>query len=199
MKTKILLILVIVAGCLVCLSLWLNSRRSKTVDVTPQRQIKSVALDSVQELQTESVAASEEATALAEHVGGAESQAVSLSLDPAGEVASSGHSQTTNNSVPEVPKDQRKPMNTTSNISATGDGLITEQQARSIAFEAIGQVTYDKDAGISVQREAGRYTVTFPVKQPELQPGEHYRGPSYAAKIIIDEKTGKVLQVKVGS
>jgi len=90
-------------------------------------------------------------------------------------------------------------MNTTSNISATGDGLITEQQARSIAFEAIGQVTYDKDAGISVQREAGRYTVTFPVKQPELQPGEHYRGPSYAAKIIIDEKTGKVLQVKVGS
>lgn len=188
-----------VAGCLVCLFLWTNSRPSSAVDSTPHRQTDSATVDSVQEIQAEVVAASAATSALGERVGNAESKTANVSPDSVGETASLGRSQTASKLVPEISRERGQPMNPTNNISAAGDDFITEQQARVVASEAIGQVTYDKDAVVSVQHEAGRYVVTFPVKQPVLQPGERYRGPSYAAKVVIDEKTGKVLQVKVGS
>ncbi len=76
---------------------------------------------------------------------------------------------------------------------------ITKQQAVEIAAGAVGGISYSKNDDVLVVYEEGKYTVTFPVKKPDLAPGEHYRGPPYAAKVIIDEVTGKIIAVKIGS
>lgn len=89
-----------------------------------------------------------------------------------------------------------KMTNTSEQIKGMG---ISEQEAVRIASEAIANIPYDKEAGVSVQREQERYVVTFPNKKPKLRPGEYFRGAPYAARIIIDEKTGKIIEVKIGS
>ena len=90
-------------------------------------------------------------------------------------------------------------MKTTNISKATEGAIISDQQAVQIATEAVKNVSYDRNIGVSVQHEPGRYIVTFPVKKPVLPPGRRYRGPDYAAKVIVDEKTGKIIQIKVGS
>lgn len=92
-----------------------------------------------------------------------------------------------------------KYVNTTNNIVPPQEEMISEQQARTIASEAVSNIAYDKVAEISIHREAGCYVVTFPIKKPELKQGERYRGAQYAAKVLVDEKTGKIIQIKVGS
>ena len=89
-----------------------------------------------------------------------------------------------------------KMTNASEQIKGVG---ISEQEAVKIASESIVNIPYDKEAGVSVQREQERYVVTFPNKRPKLQPGEYFRGAPYAARIIIDEKTGKIIEVKIGS
>lgn len=76
---------------------------------------------------------------------------------------------------------------------------ITKQQAMEIASGAVGSISYTQEDDVLVVYEEGKYIVTFPVKKPDLAPGEHYRGPPYAAKVIIDEATGNIIAVKIGS
>lgn len=72
-------------------------------------------------------------------------------------------------------------------------GYISEEQAISIAKKA-HHMKYDKTQPLKTSLDEGIYTVIFPNKLP---PGAI--GGDYAAKIKIDAKTGKVLQVLVGS
>lgn len=99
-------------------------------------------------------------------------------------------------------KEVTNPMQHTEERAAIQTGnanKITKQQAMEIASGAVGSISYSKEADVLVVYEEGQYTVTFPVKEPDLAPGEHYRGPPYAAKVIIDEATGKIIAVKIGS
>lgn len=199
MKMKSLLISMSVAGCFVCFLLWTNSRPPCATNSASHRHAESTAVATIQGLQTEADAVSAVTFARGEQADHVESKLPYVSPDSAKETASLDHSRMASNFVSEVVEAQGQPMHQVKNILGAGDDLITEQQARIIAAEAIGKVAYDRDAVVSVQHEAGLYVVTFPAKQPALQEGERYRGPSYAAQVAIDEKTGKVVQVKVGS
>ena len=76
---------------------------------------------------------------------------------------------------------------------------ISEQRAIEIASVAVANVSYSKREPITVVHESGSYTVTFPTDKPELQPGERYRGAPYAVQVTLDEKTGEIIKVKMGS
>lgn len=85
------------------------------------------------------------------------------------------------------------------NSNLLSGGVISGQRAIDIASEAIEGVSYNKSESITVVNESGFYTVTFPPEIPELQPGERYRGAPYAVQVIVDEKTGIIIKVKMGS
>lgn len=82
--------------------------------------------------------------------------------------------------------------------NAEGETVIKDNQARSIAREAIGDIEFDEKGEIRVEHLEGKIRVVFPVNT-QTPAGTRYRGPDYAAEVYIDAQSGKVLQARQGS
>ncbi len=76
--------------------------------------------------------------------------------------------------------------------------VVKNDQAIAIAREVIGDIEFDKQSEILVERLEGKIRVIFPINK-ETPPGTRYRGPDYATEVYIDAQSGKVLQTRQGS
>lgn len=74
---------------------------------------------------------------------------------------------------------------------------VSKDKVLEIARRAIGKTKYASTLPIVIEDAAGEYRITFPVDK-SAPAGFRYMGPDYAAKVHIDKKTGKVIQVRVG-
>lgn len=199
MNTKVLFFLVIASGSLALVFVLSNGKQTKPYDKELNQPKNITSIETERNLPTEALDLPEDVVISIEHMPDSKNATVNLSPASPKEVELSVVNKSTNGPALESPDIKEQTMSPTNEYSTHKDEFITEQRAQIIASEAIGKLEYDQDVGLSIDREAGRYVVTFPVKKPDLQPGEHYRGPPYAAKVFIDDKTGKVLQIKVGS
>lgn len=82
--------------------------------------------------------------------------------------------------------------------SPESETVIKDDQARAIAREAIGDIEFDEKGEIRVERLEGKIRVVFPINM-ETPPGTRYRGPDYAAEVLIDAQSGEVLRALGGS
>lgn len=80
-----------------------------------------------------------------------------------------------------------------------GAGIFIERsQALDVAFEAVGNAMNVEKETADVIREGNNYVVTFPARPaPQMTSGSRWRGPDYAARLIVDGRTGAVLEMKV--
>ena len=81
---------------------------------------------------------------------------------------------------------------------ATQNKLLPKETAIQIAAEAAALTGYGQKDEILAELDGSTYCITFPADK-SVPPGTRYRGPDYTAKVWIDAKSGKVLQVKIGS
>ena len=81
--------------------------------------------------------------------------------------------------------------------SSKSETVVKDDEARSIARGAIGDMEFDVKSEIRVERLGGMIRVVFPVNT-QTPTGTRYRGPDYAAEVYIDGHSGKVLQARQG-
>jgi hypothetical protein len=74
---------------------------------------------------------------------------------------------------------------------------VSKDKVLEIARGAIGKTKYASTLPIAIEDADGEYRITFPVDK-SVPAGSRYRGPDYAAKVHVDKKTGKVIQVRLG-
>jgi uncharacterized membrane protein YkoI len=93
--------------------------------------------------------------------------------------------------------EQDSQVNNLKHSQDMNDPLITDSQAIAIARKAIGPIRFHEGGDITVERADGLIRVRFPVNKTTA-PGTRYRGPSYAAEVEMDAKSGEVLRNRLG-
>jgi hypothetical protein len=198
MKTKVIFILLAVTvSCLIVF--YLASRRKESIPTaSPQGQTDNGFLGTKKDDQ--------DTTPASVHTP---ASTTSLPSKPTSRAIQESSAQTESNELLEVdrtgspvaaetPQTEEQLMRRTNETGTTEAGTIASQQAVGIASAAVGNVSYDREAGVSVEHESGHYVVTFPIKKPEVRPGERYRGSPYVARVVVDEKTGKIIEIRAG-
>lgn len=75
---------------------------------------------------------------------------------------------------------------------------MERRQVLDVAYEAVGKTMNVEKETADVIREGDNYVVTFPVRTaPQMTSVSRWRGPDYAARLIVDGRTGAVLDMKV--
>ena len=77
-------------------------------------------------------------------------------------------------------------------------GHIDEKHALEIAINHFGDEYADRADMSKVERIENTYVVTIPFHSAEPPSGTRFRGPDFAAQVVVDSKTGAILKVIVG-
>jgi hypothetical protein len=75
---------------------------------------------------------------------------------------------------------------------------IDETKARDIAICHFGNKYEELADKAEVKFTGNTYVVTIPVPSVDVPAGSRFRGPDFAAQVVVDSKTGEILKVIIG-
>ena len=97
-------------------------------------------------------------------------------------------------------KGQLEALKVSAKMADDKDALapIEPGQALDAAFGAVGKAMNVEKETADVIRDGDKYVVTFPAPPPPpVRDGLRWRGPDYAARVLVDGRTGGILEMKV--